>query len=213
VNRLSGERGSATVWVLGLSAVLTVLGLAVVLFGAAAVARHRAGSAADLAALAAAGRAVTGDPGACTTAAQVAAANGAEMTACTVDASAVVEVEVRVPVRLAVLGERSATARARAGPVPVGDDVSFDAGGASRTSAGEQVVVRSTDRHRAASESATRDRSPSAGDDVRLRLLVGFVVQRALGVRQLVEHHVEHPHRPRLVQRVVAVAALGRLHA
>ena len=33
------------------------------------------------------------------------------------------------------------------------------------------------------------------------------------GRGQLVEDHVEHPHRAGLVQRVVAVAALGRLHA
>ena len=33
------------------------------------------------------------------------------------------------------------------------------------------------------------------------------------GLAQRVEHDVEHPHRPRLVQRGVAVAALRRLHA
>jgi secretion/DNA translocation related TadE-like protein len=112
------ERGSATVWMLALSGVLAVVGIAAVLVGAAAVARHRAGSAADLAALAAAGQAVTGGPAACTTAADIAAANGAELTACTVDEAAVVEVAVRVPVRLGGLGVRWATARARAGPVP-----------------------------------------------------------------------------------------------
>ena len=57
-----GERGSATVWVLALAGVLALVGLAGVLVGAAAVARHRAGSAADLTALAAAGRAVLADP-------------------------------------------------------------------------------------------------------------------------------------------------------
>ena len=61
--RRAGERGSATVWVLALSAVLAVVGAAVVLVGAAVVARHRAAAAADLGALAAAGRAVAGDPG------------------------------------------------------------------------------------------------------------------------------------------------------
>jgi secretion/DNA translocation related TadE-like protein len=114
------ERGSATVWVLALSGVLAVVGVAAVLVGAAVVARHRAASAADLAALAAGGQVVTGNPAPCTTAADVAAANGAELTACTVDGAAVVEVAVRVPVRLGGLGVRWAAARARAGPVPSG---------------------------------------------------------------------------------------------
>ncbi|MCW2637141.1 MAG: Helicase/secretion neighborhood TadE-like protein, partial [Blastococcus sp.] len=51
--RIGEDRGSATVWVLALSAVLAVLGVAIALVAAAAVARHRAGTAADLAALAA----------------------------------------------------------------------------------------------------------------------------------------------------------------
>jgi secretion/DNA translocation related TadE-like protein len=114
----SRERGSATVWVLAFSAVLATIGLAVVLVGAAAVARHRATAAADLAALAAAGQAVLGRPGACAVAAEIAEANLAELTACTVDEESVVEVRVRVPVHLGRLGNHSATGRARAGPVP-----------------------------------------------------------------------------------------------
>src|SRR5687767_2200590 len=106
MNRLSGERGSATVWVVALAGVLAVVGMAVVLFGAAVVARHRAGAAADLAALAAAGRAVVGDPGACAVAADVADANAAELTGCTVGGGAVVEVAVSVSVRLGPLGLR-----------------------------------------------------------------------------------------------------------
>jgi secretion/DNA translocation related TadE-like protein len=113
------ERGSATVWVLALSAVLAVLATAVVLVGAAAVARHRATAAADLAALAAAGRAVLGEPDGCELAAQVARANAARLVACSIDASAVVEVRVSVPVRLGRLGVHAASARSRAGPVPV----------------------------------------------------------------------------------------------
>ena len=97
MNRLSGERGSATVWVLALAGVLAVVGMAVVLVGAAVVARHRAGAAADLAALAGAGRAVLGDPDACAVAADVAAANAAELTGCTVRADAVVDGDGRVP--------------------------------------------------------------------------------------------------------------------
>lgn len=115
--RPSGERGSATVWVLALSGVLAVLAAAVVLVGAAVVARHRAATAADLAALAAAGRASLGSDDACLVAADAARANAAALTGCTVDAGAVVQVEVRVPVRLGVLGSHTATGRARAGPV------------------------------------------------------------------------------------------------
>src|SRR4051794_35931994 len=56
--RRSEERGSATVWVLAFSTVLALAGAAGVLVGSAVVTRHRAAAAADLAALAAAGRAV-----------------------------------------------------------------------------------------------------------------------------------------------------------
>lgn len=118
MSRLSGERGSAAVWVLALSGVVAALGLAVVLSGAAVVARHRAGAAADLAALAAAGRAVVGHLDACVVAAEVAAGNSARLTDCTVDRNAVVTVTVSVPLRLGPLGVRTASARARAGPAP-----------------------------------------------------------------------------------------------
>ena len=70
----SGERGSATVWTLAVSGVLAVVGAAAVLTGAAVVARHRATAAADLVALAAAGRAVAGDAGPCVAAERIAAA-------------------------------------------------------------------------------------------------------------------------------------------
>ncbi|MGY1806105.1 Rv3654c family TadE-like protein [Blastococcus sp. SYSU D00669] len=114
------ERGSATVWVLALAGVLAAVGAAAVLVGAAVTARHRAGSAADLAALAAAGAAVRGDPGACAEAGALAARNGAELTACAVGADAVVTVTVAVPVRLGPLGLFAAEGRARAGPVAGG---------------------------------------------------------------------------------------------
>lgn len=111
------EEGSATVWVVALAGLLAALGAVVVLVGAAVVARHRATSAADLTALAVAGRAVLADPAACSVGEEVAAANGAGLTACTVDAGAVVTVEVTVPVRLGPLGVSTARAHARAGPV------------------------------------------------------------------------------------------------
>jgi secretion/DNA translocation related TadE-like protein len=99
--------------------VLAVIGMAAVLVGAAVVARHRATAAADLAALAGAVRAVEGVDG-CRTAARVAAANAAELTACTQSTDAVVDVEVSVPVRLGRFGVLTAGARARAGPVSPG---------------------------------------------------------------------------------------------
>jgi secretion/DNA translocation related TadE-like protein len=117
---LSDERGSATVWVIALSGVLALVAAAVVLVGAATAARHRAGAAADLAALAAATRAVLGEPDACDLAAHVARANAAALVSCSVDDSAVVEVRVDVPVRLGGLGVHVASARARAGPVGPG---------------------------------------------------------------------------------------------
>ena len=116
-SRVSGERGSATVWVVALAGVLAAIGVAAVLVGTAVVGRHRATTAADLAALAAAEHAVRGDPGACAAAGEVAGANGARLTACTVGDGAVVEVAVAVPVRLGPLGVSRAGARARAGPV------------------------------------------------------------------------------------------------
>ncbi len=115
--RMAGERGSATVWVVALAGVLAAIGVTAVLVGAAVVGRHRATTAADLAALAAAVHAVRGDPGACAAAGEVAGANGARLTACTVGDGAVVEVAVAVPVRLGPLGVSRAGARARAGPV------------------------------------------------------------------------------------------------
>ena len=117
MNRLRRERGSATVWVLALAAVLGLVATAAVLVGVAVVARHRAASAADLAALAAAGRAVSGDPSACAAAAEVARANAAELTGCSVGPGAIVEVEVSIAVRLGRLGVHTAVGRARAGPV------------------------------------------------------------------------------------------------
>jgi len=117
----SGERGSATVWVLVLCGVLATVGVAVVLMGAAVVARHRAGAAADLAALAGAARAVQGGDG-CGEASRLARANAAQLTGCDVEPGGRVLVTVDVPVALGRLGVFTASARARAGPVPAGPD-------------------------------------------------------------------------------------------
>ena len=110
------DRGSATVWVLALAGVLGLAALAGLLVAGAVVARHRAGAAADLAALAAAGSAVAGEADPCAAATRIAEANGAHLRRCAVDAGAVAEVVTVVDVRLGPLGVRQATGRARAGP-------------------------------------------------------------------------------------------------
>ena len=115
-----GERGSATVWVLALSGVLVALGAAGVLVGSAVITRHRAEAAADLAALAAAGDAVTGPADPCATASSVAVANGAVLESCAVLAGAVVQIRVGVRMPMGPLGVRWAQASARAGPVAPG---------------------------------------------------------------------------------------------
>ena len=109
------ERGSATVLVLAAGVLLALAAAVLTSLGAVGVARHRAGTAADLAALAAAARALSGQDAACTAARSVAHDVGAELRSCTVDGrTAVVVVEVRPPGRLGELG--AARSRARAGP-------------------------------------------------------------------------------------------------
>jgi secretion/DNA translocation related TadE-like protein len=90
-----------------------VLGLMV--FGMAVVARHRAQAAADLAALAAAGRLASGGAVACAAASALAGAMRSTMTTCRVEElDVLVGVEVRVG--LGRWGVGSARAQARAGP-------------------------------------------------------------------------------------------------
>lgn len=88
--------------------------------GSAVVARHRAQAAADLAALAAAGRLALGAEAACARAADVAHAMQTAVASCTVEDLDVV-VTVEVGVVLGRLGTVAARAVARAGPAePVG---------------------------------------------------------------------------------------------
>ncbi|WP_422744232.1 Rv3654c family TadE-like protein [Mycobacterium sp. WMMD1722] len=84
--------------------------------GAAVLARHRAQSAADLAALAAAGRIVDGPDSACAQAHSVAAAVGVAVVRCDFAGLDVV-VAVQTPVGLGRWALGSARAAARAGPV------------------------------------------------------------------------------------------------
>lgn len=129
------DDGSASLWALSLAMVLWVCVAAVVLAGVAVIARHRAATAADMAALAAATVVAQGesDPAsgsrasgsrasgstACATAAAIALANDAVVTSCRVTAQVVdVTASVRIPALglLAGFGFDSVSARARAGP-------------------------------------------------------------------------------------------------
>ncbi|WP_433499236.1 Rv3654c family TadE-like protein [Sphaerimonospora sp. CA-214678] len=112
------ERGSATVWAVAMMALICVAALVVVQIGAAAVARHRARSAADLSALAAASW-MFAEPGrACERARTVAMVNGARLRSCSLS-DGVAAVSVVVAITLPLAGNRTATGTARAGPVSV----------------------------------------------------------------------------------------------
>lgn len=79
--------------------------------GSAVVARHHAQAAADLAALAAAGRLTSGSDAACTRAAAVARAMRVDDIGCAVDG-----LDVVITARVAVVVAGTAQASARAGP-------------------------------------------------------------------------------------------------
>lgn len=116
--RLGRDRGSATVLMAGVVAVALVLFVGGSAVAAAQLASARARSAADFAALAAAGADVrpgTGEP--CSVAAELARRNGGRLQRCT--ALGASRYEVVVTVRSAVRGMGPAVARARAGPVAV----------------------------------------------------------------------------------------------
>ncbi|MDQ6937644.1 MAG: flp pilus-assembly TadE/G-like family protein [Actinomycetota bacterium] len=122
-----GDRGAASLWVLGAGVLVLTTALLVATRTAAVTARHRAGTAADLAALAAAGQiGRTADSAAiCRRAAEIAQADGARLTTCTAQLAAdgrsgTVRVEVTISLRLAGLGPRPVSARARAGRLPSG---------------------------------------------------------------------------------------------
>lgn len=114
--RPRGDSGSATVVVLGLAAVLAVVASVAVAVAAVAVARHRAASAADLAALAAADRSLRGHAVACAAAARAATKGSAVLRRCSVDGDVVLVVAgVRPPGVLGRFGEVRAAARAGPG--------------------------------------------------------------------------------------------------
>ncbi|MFF8813800.1 Rv3654c family TadE-like protein [Streptomyces pactum] len=110
VGRPDGDRGSATVWAAVAAAALCAVFAAVFLMAKVTVARHRAGGAADLAALAAADHALEGTRAACGLAERVAVAQGARIVRCVVQGEfADLTAEVRA-------GPFAPRVRSRAGP-------------------------------------------------------------------------------------------------
>jgi secretion/DNA translocation related TadE-like protein len=105
---MTSDRGSATVWTALVGVVLCVVVGALLAMGHAIAARHRAGGAADLAALAAADHALLGQSRACSLAARVAATQGARLLRCSV-LGEIADVTATVG---------PAHARSRAGPPP-----------------------------------------------------------------------------------------------
>lgn len=118
------ERGSATIWVLSCCALLMLVAAAATVRAAAVLARHRVETAADLAALAAAGGiGITAAP--CERARAIARRNGARLEFCRVRLAAdgrsgQAAVTVTATVRLPLVGARSTVASARAARLPVG---------------------------------------------------------------------------------------------
>jgi secretion/DNA translocation related TadE-like protein len=100
-------------------AVLLAITVACVYLGSAVIARHRAQAAADLAALAAAGRLTEGRDAACSRAVALAQAMHTTLVDCSVIGLDVV-VAVDVTAALGRLGSGTARAVARAGPVDHG---------------------------------------------------------------------------------------------
>lgn len=110
------DRGSATVWSLGVIAVLCAVFAAVLALGQAVVVRHRAAGGADLAALAAADHWADGGAAACARAERVAAAQGTRLVRCALvgETSDVTAASGRGPF--------TARVRARAGPADSGPE-------------------------------------------------------------------------------------------
>ncbi|GIJ23425.1 hypothetical protein Vlu01_40490 [Micromonospora lutea] len=111
-----GDRGGATICLLGVGLLFVVAGLFGAGVGAARVARQQARVAADFGALAGAAQALQGEPLSCARAGELVAANGARLVWCRLDGLDVLvttEVSVEPLPGLA----RTATATSRAGPL------------------------------------------------------------------------------------------------
>ena len=113
---MSDERGSASLFAVSCLTVLLLLGAALGVVAAIVHAHRVAQSAADLAALAAAGSVGDGDGDPCAAGADVATANGAHLESCVVRGTEVlVRVTVTGPRWLGQTGDLSAEARAGPG--------------------------------------------------------------------------------------------------
>ncbi|WP_239676441.1 Rv3654c family TadE-like protein [Natronosporangium hydrolyticum] len=123
---MSGDRGSASLWLLAVGLMLLAAGLAGAAIGDAQLARHRAQSAADLGVLAGAARAHYGAELACARAEELIFANGGVLRECRLVG---LELTVTVEVVATVAG-RPATAVARAGPLQSAPGPYPDAAGA-----------------------------------------------------------------------------------
>lgn len=116
VRRVAGEEGVATVF--ACSGLVALIGATLLIshVGAVVVARHRAQTAADMAALAAASALMQGADAACAEADEVAWRMGTRIRFCAAaEWDVTVTVETDVPIGL--YGDRSVRAIARAGPV------------------------------------------------------------------------------------------------
>ena len=112
------DQGSTTIYAVAGMALLSAMALVVIFLTGALTSKHRAGSAADLAALAAAG-AMRASVDPCAAAADIARRNGASLTACSVAGSSVtVEVRAPAPALLGIELEVSGAARAGWSPPP-----------------------------------------------------------------------------------------------
>ena len=112
-DRVRDETGAATVLAAVFIAILALVSVAGIWLGSAVIARHRAQSAADLAALAAAARVPTGTAVACGQATALARAMAATVLGCTAEQ---LDVTVVVSVPVGGMFGRDAQASARAGP-------------------------------------------------------------------------------------------------
>lgn len=117
----NAQRGSATIWTIGLMALVFAVAAAVVFAGMARVVRHRAQSAADLSALAAARLALADPRRSCVRASSLAADNEARVTRCSLGDGGIADIEVSMEVSLPLKGPVAIIARARAGPVHIAD--------------------------------------------------------------------------------------------
>lgn len=112
--RPAKDEGAGVAWMLCVCAVVWAAAVTLVVVGGATVARHRAGAAADLGALAAAQALLSGRSDPCAAAALVAGAQGARVVECVVEAQSV-RVVAEVRAHAGRLPLPAAQGRARAG--------------------------------------------------------------------------------------------------